>query len=159
MNELVRVVKADKGYAIEVVDEKVRKFIKEEYIAEIEYLIEALIEEFERNNLNYKILTEGFEIVIQAKPAKPEYNVHITVELGKETTYIAMSKYNIINNEDITIFSFMFVEPVLVKIMSSNDISLTNFDGKTKYNAIISKLEQITIRIDLKDQFITFYIN
>ena len=158
MNELVKVMKTNKGHVIEVAKEA-KKFVKEEYIAEVEYLIEELINELEYCNLDYEIKTEGFEVILQAKPKQDMYNINITVELGKETTYIAMSKYNIIKNEDITIFSFMFVEPVLVKIFHGNDINLTTFDGKTKYNAIIPKLEQITIRIHLKDQFITVHIN
>ena len=157
--ELVKVVdNNEKGLIIEV-DEKAKKLLDEEYVAQTEYLIEALVEEFERNDLQYKIETEGFEVILQAKPAKPEYNVHVSVEFGKETTYVGIGKYNIIKNEDIPIFTFMFVEPVFVKITESNDISLTAFDGKTKYNAVIPKLEQITIRIDLKDKFITLQIN
>jgi len=158
MNELVKVVHDnEKGLIIEV-NEKAKKLLKEEHVAEAEYLIEELINELEYCNLNYEIKTEGFEVILQAKPKQDMYDVNITVEFGKET-YIKIGKYDIMKDEKTPIFTFMFAEPVLVKIFHSNDISLTAFDGKTKYNAIIPRLEQITIRIDLKDQFITVYIN
>ena len=157
--ELVKVVdNNEKGLTIKV-DEKAKKLVKEEYAAQVEYLLEALVGEFEEKGLQYSISTEGFEIILEAKPAKPEYNVHITVEFGKETTYIGIGKYDIIKDEDVPIFTFMFAEPVLVKIFNSNDISLTTFDGKTKYYATIPRLEEIIVKIDLKDQFIAVQIN
>ena len=141
-----------------IIHEKAKKLVKEEYVAQTECLIEALVEEFERNNLQYTIQTEGFEVILQAKPKQDMYDVDITVEFGKDT-YIRIGKYNIIKDEDITIFTFMFTEPVFVKIARNFDISLTTFDGKTKYYATIPRLEEITVKIDLKDQFITVQIN
>ena len=162
MEEKVVEIKEDKEGIIIKINEKYRQYVDSEYIEYISNMVDELIKMFKYYNFEYYIETDVLEMVITAKPKRTDVkDLSVTINYGKDYTWLSIGYWDMEADEPVTVFSFMFWERVPVTINNTKKCN-TNYrdsDNVAEIFATIQQLNKITIYIELFHQFVTLTIN